>query len=126
MNILGMKINRVLIILIALLIPFTSFSFLGLTGTGTLRMHSERDLVTRWQEVEPEFARPLYYLNFMPVSANFYSNGSVLKIDSGFSDLLGHGFWLAVHKTEGDASTWNCSLQFQPKRGIFDLYLCNE
>jgi hypothetical protein len=126
MNILGLNMSRASIFAMALLVPLASFSFLGLSSQGKIQMLSERELVAQWHQLEPEASRPLYYLNFLPVSARYYSNGKVLKIDSGFSDLLGHGFWLAVHKTEGDASAWNCSLQFQPRRGIFDLYLCNE
>ena len=126
MNILGLTINRSLIFAMALLVPLTSFSFLGLSSLGEIKMLSERDLIVQWRQLDPEASRPLYYLNYLPVSARFYSNGDVVKIDSGFSDLLAHGFWLAVHKTQGDASAWNCRLQFQPRRGIFDLYLCNE
>ncbi len=125
MNIFSLNLRPALIIAMALLMPVASVSFLGLASMGELEMLSEKDLVHAWRSMEPESARPLYYLNYLPVSARFYTQGQVIKIDSAFTDLLGHGFWLAVHKTKGDASRWNCSLQFQPRRGIFDLYLCN-
>lgn len=126
MNMLGIKLNRAVFIAMLLLVPAASITFLGLASVGKLQMLSEKDLVRQWQSREPESVRPLYYLNYLPVSARYYSQGHVIKIDSGFSDLLKHDFWLAVHKTLGDSSAWNCSLKFQPKWGIFDLYLCQH
>jgi hypothetical protein len=125
-NILGVNIKPWLLAVITLSVSFVAFSFIGLSQAGRMTMLSEKDLVAYWEEIEPENIRPLYYLNYQPVSSNFYSDGKAVKIDSGFKDLMGHGFWLAVHKTQGDASAWNCSLKFQPQRGIFDIYLCNE
>ncbi len=96
MNIFSLNLRPALIIAMAVLMPVASVSFLGLASMGELEMLSEKDLVHAWRSMEPESARPLYYLNYLPVSARFYTQGQVIKIDSAFTDLLGHGFWLEL------------------------------
>ena len=123
MNILILHIKPWLFAAMALLVPLLSLLFIVLSGTGALTFFSEKDLIEAYRAQQPGLQRPLYYLNYLPVSATYYSHGGA-GILSG-ADLPREDFWLAVHKTEGDASAWQCELRFQPKRGLFDLYLCH-
>ena len=125
MNILSLHIKPWLFASMALLVPLLSLLFNVLTGTGALTFFSEKDLIEAYHTQQPGFQRPLYYLNYLPVSATYYSLGRAGILDGASTDLPHQGFWLAVHKTEGDASAWQCELRFQSKRGIFDLYLCH-
>jgi len=126
MNIFTLNIRPVWIAAMALLVPLTSIVFLWLASAGQLKYLSEKELIAGYKNLEPQAARPLYYLNYLPASATFYSHGRAAKLTGATADLPSRGFWLAVHKTSGDATLWRCSLQFQPRTGLFDLYLCHE
>ena len=124
MNILSLQIRPWLFAGMALLVPLLGLLFNLLSGTGALALLSEKDLIAAYHAQQPGDQRPLYYLNYQPVSATYYSHGSAGILSGASTGLPREGFWLAVHKTEGDASLWRCELHFQPKRGLFDLYLC--
>jgi hypothetical protein len=126
MNIFGLQLKPVVIAFCALLVPAASLGFLALAGQGELLMLSEKDLVLTWREMEPEADYPVFYLNYLPVSATYYASGRAQKTDGAGTGLPEAPFWLAVHKQEGDASHWNCELRYQPDRGLFDLYFCKE
>lgn len=111
---------------LALLVPAASLAFLSLASAGKLALLSEKELVMAWKELDRGASRPLFYLNYLPTSATFYSKGTVNKLTGAARDLPEQGFWLAVHRTEGDASSWDCTLRHQPKTGLFDLYDCNS
>ena len=125
MNILILHIKPWLFAGMALLVPLLSLLFNGLTTTGALAFLSEKDLITAYRAQQSGLQRPLYYLNYLPVSATYYSHGRAGILSGATTNLPREGFWLAVHKTEGDASAWQCELRFQSKRGLFDLYLCH-
>ena len=124
MNILALKIKPWLFAGMALLVPLFSLLFSVLSTSGDLMFLSEKDLVAAYRMQQPGAGRPLYYLNYLPASATYYSHGQAGILTGASTGLPRNGFWLAVHKTEGNASTWQCSVFFKPKRGLFDLYLC--
>jgi hypothetical protein len=126
MNVFGLQLKPVFIAICALLVPAASLGFLALASQGEMTMLSEKDLVLEWHEMEPEAENPIFYLNYLPVSATYYSSGRALKTDGAGSGLPEASFWLAVHKREGDASHWDCELRLNPNRGLFDLYYCQE
>ena len=103
MNVLNLNIKPALVILIAMLVPLLSIAFLQLSGIGAWHLMSEKELFRTYQALEPESRLPLYYLNYLPVSASYYSGGNTGKISGETRDLPPQGFWLAVHKTQGDA-----------------------
>jgi hypothetical protein len=111
---------------IALLVPVASLLYLLLAFSGRLTLLSEKELVAAWTESEPAQRRPLFYLNHLPGSATFYSRGQARMLTGDDRELPADGIWLAVHRTLGDASAWDCTLHFEPDTGIFDLYLCRE
>jgi hypothetical protein len=120
------NVERSLMIAMALLVPVVSAGFLALSGQGKVPMLSEKDLIRAYQTLQEKSSGPIYYLNYLPQSAIYYSSGSVTKVTGATTHPAGHEFWLAVHKTDGDASSWNCELRFTPNRGIFDLYFCTS
>ena len=124
MNILSLQVRPWLFAGMALLVPLLSLLFNVLSGTGALALLSEKDLIPAYHAQHPFDQRPLYYLNYLPVSATYYSHGHTGILTGASTGLSREGFWLAVHKTEGDASAWQCTVFFKPKQGLFDLYLC--
>ena len=126
MNVFTLNLKASLIVFLGLLVPLASIGFLVGASMGELAMLSEKDLVHAWKEIEPQTGQPVYYLNYLPVSATYYSEGAARLTDGASTGLPDRAFWLAVHKQEGDASQWNCDLRFEPKRGLFDLYYCME
>ena len=130
MRMLALRVDRFAMIAMAVLVPVASLLFFAITGLGFSQMLSEKELIGAYHSMEPanrtSGTRPVYYLDHLPASAVFYSGGAAAKTDGVGPGLAGAEFWLAVHKTGGDANRWNCNLQYQPKRGIFDLYLCRE
>lgn len=125
MKILSVQLNRLMICFMALLVPVASIAYYVLSASDQLLFLSEESLVSVYQQFEPQADRPLFYLNYLPVSASFYTRGGVAKLTGADTPPSQAGYWLAVHKTLGDTSGLNCQLQFQPYRGVFDLYLCN-
>ena len=121
-----MKITPPVIAAMALLVPLASVSHLYFAGMGRLQMLSEKELIEAYHSMEPGALRPVYYLNYLPASATYYSRGKATMLTGADAGLPPQGFFLAVHKTEGDAPRWRCTLQYQPGHGIFDLYLCHE
>jgi hypothetical protein len=124
MKLVGMHIRPAAIVASALLVPLASVVFLFGAQRGIFQLLSEKDLVSAWSSAEPASVRPLFYLDYLPLSASYYSRGHAIRIDGAGQSLPADGFWLAVHRTQGRAPAWNCSLQLRPERGIFDLYLC--
>jgi hypothetical protein len=109
----------------AMLAPLASVVFLLLANAGYLRLLSEKDLLDAHRSLEPG-QRPVYYLNYLPASAVYYSQAEATKIAGTGPGLSGQGFWLAVHKTEGDIPNRACSLRYRPNQGAFSLYLCRK
>ena len=125
MNILSLQVSRWMICCMALLVPVASIAYYVLSASDRVLFLSEESLVSAYQQHEPRAERPLLYLNYLPVSASFYMQGKVAKLTGAGAMTEQQAYWLAVHKTLGDTSGLNCRLQFQPRRGVFDLYLCN-
>jgi len=125
MRIFTVPLGKAWIAMLALLVPVASLLFLSLASAGKLTLLSEKELVAAWSELDPGAQRPLYYLNYLPTSATFYSKGRVSVLTGAGGGLPAEGFWLAVHRTEGDASAWDCELRHRPKTGLFDLYDCS-
>lgn len=126
MNLLSAQVNKWMICCMALLVPVASIAYYALAASDRVLFLSEESLVSAYQQREPGAERPLFYLNYLPVSASYYSRGRVGKLTGADAMPLNSEFWLAVHTNLGDASRWDCQLQFQPQRGVFDLYLCHE
>jgi len=121
-----LNLRPALIAIMSLLVPLASISFLVLSSMGELRLLSEKDLVAHYHLIDPGAYRPIYYLNYLPVSATFYSRGQAAKLSGIQTQAPAQGYWLAVHRTEGNVAGRDCTLQFQPRRGLFDLYLCKS
>lgn len=108
----------------ALLAPVASIAYLALAASERVPFLSEKSLVRAYLQREPGAVRPLFYLNYLPVSASFYSRGKA-GILTGENSVPGQtGYWLAVHKSLGTVPSEQCRLQFHPRSGLFDLYLC--
>ena len=125
MKILDMQVLPVLVASMALLVPLASVSYLTLADMGYLTLLSEEELVSARHDLEPGSSQAIFYQNYLPVSAMYYLDGKAIKLTGATQDLPSQGFWLAAHKTEGEASGWDCELRYQPKRGIFNLYFCH-
>jgi hypothetical protein len=125
MNILSVQVSKWMICGMALLVPLASIAYYVLAASDRVPFLSEESLVSAYQQFEPQAKRPLYYLNYLPVSASFYARGAVGKLSRADTIPGQAGYWLAVHKTLGDAAGLGCQRQYQPSRGVFDLYLCN-
>ena len=74
-----------------------------------MQILSEKDLVEAYNASqvvngESDASAPLYYLNYLPVSATYYSNGNAARISAVEVGAQENEFWLAVHKTDGDSS----------------------
>lgn len=110
----------------SLLAPASSLLYLALSGPAGIRFASERELARAYHEREPTEIRQLYYLNYLPESASFYTAGQAGILTGARRELPESGIWLGVHKTRGDPSAWDCILVVQPRTGLFDLYLCHE
>lgn len=113
---------RALLAGFALLVPLASLVFTMLAPRGAFLLMSEKALVSQYQQVAGE--EPLLYLDYRPVSAHFYTRGAAGIIAGGASGLPASAFWLAVHKRDGSLPGWNCTLQYSPDSGVFDLYRC--
>jgi hypothetical protein len=109
-----------------LLVPVCSLLYLALSGPVGIRFTSEWELVRAYHEREPIGDRPLYYLNYLPESASFYTAGQARVLTGASRDLPEAGIWLGVHKTRGEPPDWGCTLVVQPRTGLFNLYLCHE
>ena len=110
----------------ALLICLASLLFLALSARGFLPMLSEKDLILAWQEHSDGHSQAVYYLNYLPVSAKFYSSGMARQTDGGGTGLPQGSFWLAAHKDLSEISYWDCEPEFEPERGLFNLYHCEK
>lgn len=108
---------------IALIVPVASLVFTALSPRGTFLLMSEKALVSYYHEAAS--GEPLLYLDYRPVSANFYTRGRAGVIAGGSNELPASVFWLAVHRRDGRLPAWNCTLQHSPGSGVFDLYRCN-
>lgn len=126
MKIFTVRIKPALVVIMSLLICVASFLFLFGSARGYLPMLSEKDLVTAWQELSAGNEQPVYYLNYLPVSARFYSSGTARKTDGGGTGLPRGAFWLAAHKDLTEISYWDCQVKFRPERGLFNLYSCER
>lgn len=110
----------------ALLVSIASLLFLSLSDRGYLPMLSEKDLIVAWQERAGGPDQAVYYLNYLPVSAKFYSAGMARQTDGGGTGLPQGSFWLAAHKDLAEISYWKCEPEFTPERGLFKLYYCEK
>lgn len=125
MIMLGLRIPPWLLALLVLLAPALSLAHLSLAAAlGPLYL-SERELVRTYQLRETG-GRALYYLDYLPVSAAFYSHGAAEAISLADSAQRTQDYWLAVHRTKGNRAPGHCRLAYQPGTGLFDLYLCHE
>ena len=68
----------------------------------------------------------LYYLDYLPGSAVYYSRGKAVRMTGAGPESPQAEFWLAAHKTLGDVSRWECSVKLRPATGMFNLYLCRK
>lgn len=126
MKVFSINLSPLLIAAMSLLICLASFLFLFGSARGYLPMLSEKDLVVSWQELSSGDNQPVYYLNYLPVSARFYTSGKAHMTDGGGTGLPSGTFWLAAHKDLTEISYWDCHLRFEPKRGLFNLYSCER
>jgi hypothetical protein len=130
LNILTLWVGRSALLAMALLVPVASLFFYSVSGTGLAQLLSEKELIAAYHSLEQENrqhgSRPLFYLNYLPASAVFYTRGAVSKTDASGPGIAGLEFWLAMHKTDDVLPGWDCTVQYRPGRGVFDLYLCRE
>ncbi|NNL95318.1 MAG: glycosyltransferase family 39 protein [Xanthomonadales bacterium] len=111
-----------LLISMAVLVPIASIIFTALAPRGYFSLLSEKALISHYIETTND--EPLYYLDYRPVSASFYSQREAGVIAGGATALPGPAFWLAVHRRDGRLPPWGCAQQHSPGSGLFDLYRC--
>jgi len=125
LKLLSLRIKPFVLTAIAMLVPVAHLGYLFLAGPAGLEFLSEQKLVAAYQERDGG-QDALYYLDYMPVSAAYYSRGKAQVMTlGGQSQPLGH-FWLAAHKTRGNHAPETCQLALRPDTGLFELYECDD
>lgn len=97
------------------LVPALLTLFVGLAAAGWAPLKTEKELVSYYQQASNTDDSPLIYLNDLPFSARFYSNGNALEVtESGLGELLENKpfqqLYVAVPRTWPDSKLVGLSM----------------
>lgn len=109
---------------LVLLTPALNLLHYAAREVSPLTFESERELVRTYQARADQGA-PLYYLDYRPVSAAFYTGRKARAISLAEAVSVEGTYWLAVHKTVGNRAPDRCHYAYRPGTGEFDLYFCD-